>query len=88
METAVPAWYHTVDPIENLVIRVSLRRLPESTGGDVLTAVPAVTLSATLASVAGGPRLPTVAALPSVVDDDHGEQVVEFGWQQKVFGPR
>lgn len=93
MQTAQPAFYRSVDAIDNLVVRVAIRRQAD-VGGDPLAsgALPPVTLTATLAAATAGAgatmRASAAPMLPAALSDDALEHVVEFGWQQKVFGPR
>jgi hypothetical protein len=72
MDKAVPVVYRSVDDLNDLVIRVVIQRSAESRATDDKSAAPASS------AVVGSEML----------DDEHREHVVEFGWQQKVFGPR
>ncbi len=109
MDHALPAYYRSQDPIENLVVRVSIRRKPDAAaprppaapgagagaaaaiaagsaplGGASLTlaAGQPLALHASLAAPGGGP------AAGVGLDDEYAEKVVDFGWQEKVLGPR
>jgi hypothetical protein len=68
-----PAFYRSVDPVDNLVVRVSVRKRTAANA----PAAPA-------ASHPGSGAQPA----PTAFDDERIEHVGEFAWQQKVFGPR
>ena len=78
MQTASPAYYRSVDPVGNLVVRVTLRRVSGPThqrrggadGGSAVTQV---------AQGAGG---------AAAGHDDDLVQIVDVPWQQKLFGPQ
>lgn len=86
MENALPAFYRTVDPIQNLVVRVSIRKQRDATA-DPAAPAPSLVVSTSVAFNPGGPSEAGAGGAASGFEDEHAEHVVEFGWQQKVFGP-
>jgi len=83
MENALPAYYRTVDPIQNLVVRVSIRKHRDAAAD---AAGPPFSMTASVAY--GGSGAQPAFAMPSTAfEDEYAEHVVEFPWQQKVFGP-
>lgn len=86
MDNTLSAFYRTVDPIQNLVVRVSIRKQRDATSDPVASRPFVVSTSVGFGS--GGPQgAGPIVAPSSGFEDEHAEHVVEFGWQQKVFGP-
>jgi hypothetical protein len=71
-----PAFYRSVDPIDNLVVRVSVRKRKAAN-------------APTIPSASHPNGEAPVSTVPAAgYDDERAEHVGEFAWQQKVFGPR
>lgn len=97
MERAEGAFYRSADPIEHLLLRLSIRTRQRggsgaafSTGGAVPLPSTGLVPLGTTTALAGVPTAapaapPPHAALDAGADD---ERVFEFAWQQKVLGPR
>lgn len=85
MAAPLPAFYRSADPIDNLVIRVAVRKRT------VANAPPSATHVAPGAAppaAGGGTSAPGSHPASGAGADERTEHVGEFAWQQKVFGPR
>jgi hypothetical protein len=97
MEAAEAAFYRSADPVEHLLLRLSIRRRGGGYGGAEGMLVPlagmggggvALGASVPLASPALPPGGSGDGARGAAVAADVDDRVFEFGWQQKVLGPR
>jgi len=97
METVLPAVYRSNDPVDNLLVRVFLRRrIPPAS----MTQYPLITtrISSAGASLSsnesGQPNRPSTfdlesyASPPALNDDSILEITASFSWQQKVYSPK
>ena len=75
-ERTLPAVYRSADPIDNLILRVTLRRL--------------ATPAAAAAAAAGGPApaAASAAAAAAAQEAEGGEVTADIAWQQKIYSPR
>jgi hypothetical protein len=102
MESILPAIYRSSDPIDNLLVRISLRRrISPSTSASLLTTrgtVSSFTTGVTdeqknsqsaAASSSSPLNSSAAAAAQSPTDEDSIlETTASFAWQQKVYSPK
>lgn len=101
METVLPAIYRSNDPIDNLLVRISLRRrIPPANNTQSSSFLSSRTSSAENASLLSGVTEETKShnsanfALNSVTsprspnNDSILETTASFAWQQKVYSPK
>lgn len=97
MEFTLPAVYRTSDPIDNLLVRVTLRKVSGPSNATQGERAAAPNLPALRGGIDAAPGLPPLgganAAAPAPLGGDAAagaeeEIVAYFPWQRKVFGPR
>ncbi len=99
----MPAVYRTADPIDNLLVRVTLARRSGPGGGESSSALVDLTSPSSSSAPAGPSAALALVSTPAAParkpsgavawgspgsSDDGSERAVELAWQQKVFGPR
>jgi hypothetical protein len=95
MEKILPAIYRSNDPIDNLLVRISLRRRSPLTSQSPLLSTRISSTGASLSSNASGQPNGTSAvdqigsSSPRALNDDTFlETTASFSWQQKVYSPK
>lgn len=88
MENSLPAYYRTNDPVDNLLVKITLRKKNARDPAGELAMQSQATLGFTRTARSADAPLTSTGVFDVRDKNLESSNSFEFAWQQKVYGPR